>query len=83
MNAVVKFANKTRGMYAAKADEGGFVIFELMDSREPQIGDTVSGSFLSMGSGTYRNLTQGEKFAVYTQNFVNTVEMAKKQCFLA
>lgn len=43
MRAVVKAINRNRGMYAAEIECGGdYVIFELLDSTEPEVGDIVS-----------------------------------------
>ena len=42
MKAIVKVGNPTRGMYAAEIDGSGeFVIFELLDSSEPEAGDVM------------------------------------------
>lgn len=43
MKAIVKVANPSCGMYAAEIDRHGeYVIFELLDSSEPELGDVVS-----------------------------------------
>ena len=42
MKAIVKVGNRARGMYAAEIDDSGeFVIFELLDSSEPEAGDVI------------------------------------------
>lgn len=42
MKGEVKVANPKRGMYAAEIEgQGEYVIFELLDSTEPEIGDIV------------------------------------------
>jgi len=84
MQAVVKIVNRQRGMFAAEiVGEGGFVIFELLDSIEPEIGDVVShADFTSMGGEDYRNVTQQVTISVYVQNLVGNLAQAKKQCFL-
>jgi len=83
MKAIVKVINPNRGMYGAETTDGEFVIFELVDSNEPQIGDVVSHpDFHSMGTEDYRNATQNITISVYVQNFVGSLEQAKKQCFL-
>lgn len=47
-------------MYAAEIDgRGEYVIFELLDSIELEIGDLISHpDFYSMGGETFMNLTQ-------------------------
>ena len=83
MKATVKIANTARGMYGAEIEEGGeFVIFELLDSSEPEIGDVIShGDFYSMGGETYKNLTQGCEIDVFVEN-VCGANQVKQQCFL-
>lgn len=83
MNATVKVRNPSSGMYAAETEDGGFVIFELLDSSEPEIGDVVSHpDFHSMGGEEYRNVSQNVIISVYVQNVVGGIEQARKQCFL-
>jgi len=83
MKATVKVANPARGMYGAQTDDGEFVIFELLDSDAPLIGDVVSHpDFHSLGSEDYRNITQQVTISVCVQNVVGGLEQAKKQCFL-
>lgn len=83
MNATVKVINPKRGMYGAETEDGEFVIFELLDSDEPEVGDVVSHpDFHSMGGEDYRNATQKVTISVYVQNIVGSLEQAKKQCFL-
>jgi len=83
MKAIVKVINPTRGMYAAEIDSGGeFVIFELLDTSEPEIGDVISHpDFYSMGGETYKNMTQECEIEVFVEN-VCGVNQVKQQCFL-
>ncbi len=83
MKAIVKVINPKRGMYAAEIDGmGEFVIFELLDSCEPEIGDVISHpDFYSMGGETYKNLTQGCEFYVAVEN-VCGANLVSQQCFL-
>ncbi len=83
MEAIVKVVNPNRGMYAAEIDRAGeYVIFELLDSSEPEIGDVVSHSdFYSMGSETFMNLTQRCQIDVFVQNVCGP-SLVKRQCFL-
>jgi hypothetical protein len=83
MKATVKVVNQSRGMFGALTEDGEYVIFELLDSDEPEIDDIVSHSdFHSMGSEDYKNLTQNQTISVYVQNVVGSMEQARKQCFL-
>lgn len=70
-------------MYAAEFEGGGeFVIFELLDSSEPEIGDVISHpDFYSMGSETFKNLTQGCEINVAVEN-VCGANLVRQQCFL-
>ena len=83
MKAIVKVVNPNRGMYAAEIDRAGeYVIFELLDSSEPGIGDVVSHpDFYSMGGETFVNLTQQCQIDVFVQNVCGP-NLVKQQCFI-
>lgn len=83
MKAIVKVVNPNRGMFAAEIDgRGEYVIFELLDSSGPEIGDVVSHpDFYSMGSETFTNLTQRCQIDVVVQNVCGS-SLVKQQCFL-
>lgn len=70
MKATVKLINPTRGMYAAEIDGSGeYVIFELLDSSEPEVGDVLSHrDFFRMGGETFSNLTQNCQIDVFVEN---------------
>ncbi|MDN4725627.1 hypothetical protein QYZ40_11445 [Vibrio parahaemolyticus] len=70
MKAVVAGINPSVGMYAAEIDGSGeYVIFELLDIDEPEMGDVIVHSdFYSLGGETYKNQTQGCSIEVYVQN---------------
>jgi hypothetical protein len=70
-------------MYAAQTEDGEFVIIELLDTSEPEIGDIVSHpDFTSMGGETYKNVTQDCSIDVFVQNICGNIKQAKQQCFL-
>jgi hypothetical protein len=83
MKATVQVINPSRGMYAAEIDgQGEYVIFELLDSTEPEIGDIVSHpDFYSMGGETFKNITQQCEIEVYVQN-VCGANLVRQQCML-
>jgi hypothetical protein len=83
MKAIVKVGNRARGMYAAEIDDSGeFVIFELLDSSEPEAGDVIVHSdFYSMGGETYKNITQQCEIDVYVQNICGANQV-RQQCML-
>ena len=83
MKAIVKVTNPVRGMYAAEIDgRGEYVVFELLDTQEPEFGDVVAHpDFYSMGSETVNNLTQGCQMDVYIQNVCGP-SLVESQCFL-
>jgi len=83
MKATVQVINPNRGMYAAEIDaQGVYVIFELLDTDEPEIGDVISHpDFYSMGSETFKNITQQCEIEVYVQN-VCGVNLLHQQCML-
>ena len=68
-------------MYAAAIEgHGEFVIFELLDSYEPEVGDVISHpDFYSMGGETYVNQTQDCQIDVYVQN-VCGINQVQQQC---
>lgn len=83
MEATIVIINQGRGMYAAQSDDGEFVVFELLDSCEPEMGDVISHSdFYSLGGDTYINLTQEEKMDVFVEDVCGSLDQAKRQCFL-
>jgi hypothetical protein len=83
MEARIVVANRKRGIYAAQTEDGEFVIIELIDTSEPEIGDVISHpDFTSMGSETYKNITQGCAIDVFVQNICGNLGQARKQCFL-
>ncbi|OIO67823.1 MAG: hypothetical protein AUJ58_11235 [Zetaproteobacteria bacterium CG1_02_55_237] len=83
MKATIRLINQKRGMYAAEIEDSSeFVIFELLDSSEPEIGDEISHSdFYSMGGETYKNLTQGCVIDVFVENVCGK-NLIRQQCFL-
>jgi len=83
VQAIVRLINPKRGMYAAEIEGSGeFVIFELLDSSEPEIGDLISHSdFYTMGGETFKNLTQGCEFDVSVENVCGQ-NLVRQQCFL-
>lgn len=83
MKAEIKVVNPRRGRYAAEIERtGDFVIFELLDSSEPAIGDiVVHNDFYSMGRETYKNLTQCCEIEVAVEN-VCGVNQVRQKCFL-
>lgn len=83
MKAVVRVVNPRRGMYAAEIiGAGEYVIFELLDSSEPEIGDVIfHPNFYSMGSETFNNVTQQCEIEVYVQNICGA-SLVRKQCML-
>jgi hypothetical protein len=84
MKATVVLVNQTRGMVAAKTEDGEYSIFELLGGYDIEVGDVVSSQdFHSMGGETYRNMTKNEDMDVYVQNVVGNIEQARRQVFLA
>ncbi|WP_156897133.1 hypothetical protein [Ferrimonas kyonanensis] len=83
MKAIVKVGNISRGMYAADIEDSGeFVIFELLDSSEPEAGDVIyHPDFYRMGGEQFKNLTQNCSIDVFVQNICDTSQV-RAQCFL-
>lgn len=82
MKAIVKAINPKRGIYAAEIDGlGEYVIFELLDSSEPEIGDLVSHpDFYSMGREVFINHTKQCQIDVFVEN-VCSPSLVKRLCF--
>lgn len=82
MKATIAIVNSDRGIYAAQMENGEYVIFELLDSSGPDIGDKISHpDFYSMGGETFRNVTQKCSIDVYVQN-VCSASLVRQQCML-
>ena len=71
------------GIYAAEIDGSGeYVIFELLDSSEPEADDVISHpDFFSMGGETFKNITQQCELDVFVQN-ICPVNQVSQQCML-
>lgn len=69
MQAIVKVANVSLGLYAAEVvGQERYVVFELFDSFEPVLGDVVDHPHFEVeGNATFSNLTQGCAFDVFVQ----------------
>ena len=83
MRATVQVKNPIQGIYAAEIDgQVEYVIFELLDSTEPEIGDVISHpDFYSMGGETFNNITQQCQIDVFVQN-VCGANLVRQQCML-
>jgi len=83
MRAIVRIVNLPRGMIAAEIDEQSeYVIFELLDSSEPEVGDEISHpDFYSLGGETYANLTQGCPMDVFVQDICGP-NLVRQRCLL-
>jgi len=83
MKAKVKVINLVRGMYAAEIEgQGEFVIFELLDTAEPEIDDFITHpDFYAMGCETFKNVTQSCEIEVSIEN-VCGANQVKELCFL-
>ena len=83
MKAVVKAVNPVCGMYGAEIDGSGeFVIFELLDSSEPELGDIISHpDFYNLGGETFSNLTQQCSIDVFIQN-ICSARQVRQLCML-
>ena len=83
MKATIQVINPIRGMYAAEIDgQGEYVIFELLDTDEPQIGDVISHpDFYNMGGETFKNITQGCNIEVFVEDVCGAT-LVKQRCFL-
>lgn len=79
MRAKVKVINPQKGMYGAEIEGSGeYVVFELLDSAEPELGDEISHSdFYAMGGETLRNRTQGCSIDVFIQNVCDESNVRK------
>ena len=69
MEGTVKAVNPLNGMFAVEVDDGGFTIVELLDSVDVGIGEVVHGELQSLGGESLLNVTTGDKFDCYIQNF--------------
>ena len=82
MKATVVILNARRGMVAAETKDGEYVIFQLLESYDLELGDQIRhNDFYSMGGEIYLNLTKDERMHVYVQNVCESLDQAGKQCF--
>ena len=82
MKAIVKLTNPIRRVYAAEIDASGeYVIFKLLDRREPEIGDVLlHDDFYSIGDETFHNVTQDREIKVAVE-IVCDADLVRQQCF--
>jgi predicted amino acid racemase len=81
MQATIKIINANNSMYGADiGGEGDYVVFELLDFKEPKMGDVVAyENFYNMGAVTFKNITQGYDIDVYIEH-ISDMKLAKEQC---
>jgi len=81
MKAIIEVINPQRGMYAGKIEgQDEYIIFELLNSNEPNIDDIISHQdFYNMGEEIFNNLTQQCEIHVYIQN-ICTSNFVRQQC---
>ena len=80
MKAKVVITVPASDKYAAEIEgEGKYVIFELLHSSKPEIGDLIMHSdFYSMGEETFTNLTQSRDMDVYVENVLSSPRFSLK-----
>jgi hypothetical protein len=83
MNAIVIRINFQKGMYAAEIDGSGeFVIFELLDSSEPELGDTLRcDDFWNLGGGDIYNISQQCRLDVVIEDVCGAELINKRLLF--
>ena len=83
MEATFKLTNSKLGIFAAQTKAGEFVVFDLIDSDEPQTGDVVSHpDFQAPGGKEFKNLTREVTILVFVTNIVANFDHARDLCFL-
>jgi hypothetical protein len=78
----IAILDHVRGMYAVQLSNGGYTVFELLDSNELSSGDVISGALDEHGGCTLKNLTEDEEFEAFVEQIGTSLEQAKKGTFL-
>ena len=60
--------NAQRGMFIVEIVGGEYAVFELLDSIEIEIGDTVRGDLRALGGEQLVHIESGERFEAYGQS---------------
>lgn len=83
MKAQVVVINQVRDMYAAEIEgQNEFIIFELLDSLEPDIGDVlIHHNFCSIGEKIFKNITQGCSIKVFVEDICGA-NLINQRCLL-
>jgi hypothetical protein len=81
MKGAIAMLNLKRGMAAVLTEDGDYTPFEIIDSHEPELEDTIRGDFNSLGSETFMNVTQGESFDVFVEEINSSKQIAKQIVF--
>jgi hypothetical protein len=83
MNAIIFIANQKLQLFAARTEDGEYVIFESLGPCEATIGDVVNHKdFYGTKREVYRNITSDESFEVYVHKICASLYQAKKLCLL-
>lgn len=64
MNGTIIAINRRNGFHAVRIEDGDVTVFELLDSVELELGDSVSGALDSSGLEELFNITQRQAFSV-------------------
>jgi len=67
MKGTVVLANHRRGMYAVQISGGDIMVFELLGSPEPDLGDVLSGNLDDSCANSFYNQTQAVELDIYVQ----------------
>ncbi len=68
MEGTIIAINNRNGFHAVRTEEGDITVFEMTDTHEATVGDTIAGDLHALGSEQLRNVTQGEEFSAYIQD---------------
>lgn len=73
MKAVIRKANPKKGFYAAEIVENEeYVVFELLDTREPEQDDVIEiNELYALGVETIKNGTQNHSIEVCIEDYTN------------
>jgi len=78
MKGTIAFLNLPKGRAAVRTENDEYSYFEIVDTHEPEQGDTIEGRLESLGSETLHNITQNSKFNVFVEDIHSTAAGAKK-----
>ena len=78
MKGKIALLNPKRGMAALLTENEEYTSFEILGSYDVEVGDTIIGNLLSLGTETWNNSTKNERIEVFVEDIFGNKNSAIK-----